>query len=41
MKIINCFPYWEDRFLLERRINELKDTVDEFVIVETDRTWFT
>lgn len=39
MKIINCFPYWEDRFLLERRINELKDTVDEFVIVETDRTW--
>jgi hypothetical protein len=36
--IKDCFPYFNERELLELRINLLKDHVDEFVICEGDRT---
>jgi len=36
--IKDCFPYFNEKELLELRINLLKDHVDEFVICEADRT---
>ena len=36
--IKDCFSYFNERELLELRINLLKDHVDEFVICEADRT---
>lgn len=38
MKIIDCFTFFNEKELLELRINLLKDIVDEFVVVEADRT---
>jgi beta-1,4-mannosyl-glycoprotein beta-1,4-N-acetylglucosaminyltransferase len=37
-KRIDCFPYFNEKELLELRINLLKDHFDEFVITEADRT---
>ena len=34
----DCFPYFNERELLELRINLLKDHIDEFVICEANRT---
>jgi hypothetical protein len=36
--IIDCFPYFNEKELLELRINLLKDVVDRFIIIEADRT---
>ena len=36
--IKDCFPYFNERELLELRINLLYDHVDQFVITEADRT---
>ena len=36
--IIDCFPYFNEKELLELRINLLNDYVDYFVIMEGDRT---
>ena len=36
--IKDCFPYFNERELLELRINLLQDHVDEFVICEANRT---
>lgn len=36
--IKDCFPYFNERELLELRINLLKDHIDEFVICEANRT---
>ena len=38
MKIVNCFPYFNERELLELRIRTLQDVVDLFVITEGNRT---
>ena len=37
--LIDYFPYFNERELLELRINLLKDHIDHFVIVEADRTF--
>lgn len=37
--ILDCFPYFNERELLELRINFLKDHVDRFIICEGDRTF--
>ena len=36
--LIDCFPYFNEKELLELRINVLKDYVDGFIIVDADRT---
>ena len=36
--IKDCFPYFNERELLELRVNLLKDHIDEFVICEANRT---
>jgi len=36
--IKDCFPYFNERELLELRVNLLKDQIDEFVICEANRT---
>lgn len=38
MKIVDCFPYFNERELLELRINLLYDHVDKFIICDADRT---
>jgi hypothetical protein len=38
-KLIDYFPYFNERELLEFRINLLKDHVDHFVISEADKTF--
>ena len=38
MKIIDCFPYFNEKELLELRINLLYDHVDKFIICDADRT---
>lgn len=38
MRIIDCFPYFNERELLELRINLLYDHVDKFIICDADRT---
>ena len=35
MKIVDCFPYFNEKELLELRINLLYDHVDKFIISET------
>jgi len=37
--IVDCFPFFNERELLELRIHLLKDHVDHFVITEADRTF--
>ena len=37
--IVDCFPYFNERELLELRIRLLQDHVDHFVITEADRTF--
>lgn len=38
MRIVNCFPYFNERELLELRLHLLKDVVDHFYICEANRT---
>lgn len=38
MKIVDCFPYFNEKELLELRINLLYDHVDKFIICDADRT---
>ena len=38
MKIFDCFPYFNERELLELRIKLLYDVVDKFIICEANRT---
>jgi len=38
MRIIDCFPYFNEKELLELRINLLYDHVDKFIICDADRT---
>ena len=38
MKILDIFPYYNEKELLELRINLLKDHVDSFIICDADRT---
>lgn len=37
MRILDCFPYFNEKELLELRINLLHDYVDKFIIVDADR----
>lgn len=39
MRIIDCFPYFNEKELLELRINLLYDHVDKFIICDADRTY--
>lgn len=39
MRIIDCFPYFNEKELLELRINLLYDQVDKFIICDADRTF--
>jgi beta-1,4-mannosyl-glycoprotein beta-1,4-N-acetylglucosaminyltransferase len=39
MKVIDCFPFFNELDLLEIRLNELKDVVDVFVITESTMTF--
>jgi beta-1,4-mannosyl-glycoprotein beta-1,4-N-acetylglucosaminyltransferase len=39
MKLIDCFPFFNELDLLEIRLNELKDVVDVFVITESTQTF--
>jgi beta-1,4-mannosyl-glycoprotein beta-1,4-N-acetylglucosaminyltransferase len=36
--LVDCFPYFNEKELLELRINVLKDYVDGFIIADADRT---
>ena len=38
MKIVDCFPYFNEKELLEFRIKLLYDKVDKFIICDADRT---
>lgn len=38
MRIVDCFPYFNEKELLELRINLLYDHVDKFIICDADRT---
>jgi beta-1,4-mannosyl-glycoprotein beta-1,4-N-acetylglucosaminyltransferase len=38
MKIIDCFPYFNEKEILELRLNMLKDHVDRFIITEANQT---
>lgn len=38
MKIFDCFPYFNEKEILELRIKTLYDHVDGFIIAEADRT---
>ena len=38
MRIVNCFPYFNEKELLELRIKLLYDKVDQFIITDADRT---
>jgi len=39
MKVIDCFPFFNELDLLEIRLNELKDVVDVFVLTESPQTF--
>lgn len=39
MKIYDCFTFYNEEEMLKIRLNELKDVVDYFFIVEADRTF--
>jgi len=38
MRILDCFPYFNEKELLELRINLLYDEVDKFIICDADKT---
>jgi len=38
MRIIDCFPYFNEKELLELRINLLHDKVDKFIICDANKT---
>lgn len=38
MRIVDCFPYFNEKELLELRINLLQNVVDKFIIVDADHT---
>jgi hypothetical protein len=38
MRVLDIFPYFNEKELLELRINLLKDKVDQFIICEANRT---
>lgn len=38
MQIVDCFPYFNEKELLELRINLLHDHVDRFIITDADHT---
>ena len=38
MKIIDCFMFFNEDFILDIRLNELDQYVDKFVIVESNFT---
>lgn len=38
MRVVDCFPYFNERELLELRIKLLYDHVDKFIICDADRT---
>ena len=38
MKIVDCFPYFNEKELLELRISLLYDVVDQFIICDADHT---
>ncbi len=38
MKIIDCFPFFNEEYYLILRIKLLKDVVDKFVMCEGNRT---
>ena len=38
MRIVDCFPYFNEKELLELRIHLLYDYVDKFIICDADRT---
>ena len=38
MRVIDCFPYFNEKELLELRINLLHDKVDKFIITDANRT---
>jgi len=38
MKVVDCFTFFNELDLLEIRLNELDDVVDNFVIVEAEKT---
>lgn len=39
MKVIDCFPFFNELDLLEIRLNELKDVVDVFILTESPQTF--
>ena len=39
MRIIDCFPYFDEKELLELRINLLYEHVDKFIICDADRSY--
>ena len=39
MKVIDCFPFFNELDLLEIRLNELRGVVDAFVITESPQTF--
>jgi len=39
MKIYDCFMYWDEDLILDLRFNILDKYVDQFVIVESNKTW--
>lgn len=36
--IVDCFPYFNEKEILELRVNLLKDHVDKFIVVDSNRT---
>ena len=38
MKVIDCFPFYNELDILEIRLHELYDSVDYFVLVEASKT---
>lgn len=39
MKVVDCFPFFDELLILEVRFRELYDVVDRFVIVEAEETF--
>jgi hypothetical protein len=38
-RVVDCFPFFQEKELLELRVNLLKDHVDKFIITESNRTF--
>ena len=36
--VVDCFPYFNEKEILELRVNLLKDHVDKFIVVDSNRT---